>query len=83
MTVDGLLIDTTNTSRETFGGMLGYWRDGYASFLARGMGVPDASVRARFEGMIEAVLDPERYACWLLFAVAGRAPGRATSANSS
>ena len=73
--VDGLLVDTTNTDRETFARMLRFWRDGYETFLAEALGAPVEAVRMRFDAQIETVLDADRYACWLLFGISAHRPG--------
>ena len=73
--VEPLVIDTQNTPREPFARMLRYWRDGYASFIAEHRGVTPDAVRAQFDELIACVEDEERYACWLLFAATGVAPG--------
>jgi len=73
--VDPILLDTTNVDRDTFGQMLAHWRDGYADFIADSGGFEREDIRARFDAIRAAVLDEDRYACWLLFAVTGRKPG--------
>lgn len=70
-----LVIDTSNTPRETFARMLRFWRDGYADFIANSGDFNPRDIRDRFDSIIETVLDPERYACWVLFAVSGRRKG--------
>lgn len=72
--VDPLVVDTLNTKRETFGRMLRYWRDGYAAFIADALGRPREDIVNRFESLLLTVLDADRYACWLLFAVSARKP---------
>lgn len=67
--VHPLVVDTQVASRDVFYEMLGHWRDGYAEFLAAGMGLDVQAVAARFDALADAVRDPERYAAWLLFAV--------------
>jgi ubiquinone/menaquinone biosynthesis C-methylase UbiE len=71
--VDPIVIDTSNTPREVFAEMLGFWRDGYASFIAESLGLEAAAIEKRFESLRYTVLDEDRYACWLLFAASGRA----------
>lgn len=67
--VDPIVVDNQTTARSDFAGVLAYWRDGYAATLAALLGKAEAEVRRRFDLMIENVLDPSRYAAWLLFAV--------------
>ena len=74
VTIEPIVVDTSNTSREVFGRMLRFWRDGYAAFIAEAGGYEPGDIVARFDSIRETVLDPDRYGCWLLFAVAGRKP---------
>ncbi len=73
--VEPVLLDTTNVERATFAQMLVHWRDGYADFIADSGGFERADIHGRFDAIRAAVLDEDRYACWLLFAVSGRKPG--------
>jgi SAM-dependent methyltransferase len=73
--VHSLVLDPGTVERGTFARMLRYWRDGYDAFLAESLGVPPERVRARFDGLIAAAEDPERYVGWWIPVVAGRAPG--------
>ncbi|MGH7163793.1 MAG: class I SAM-dependent methyltransferase, partial [Planctomycetota bacterium] len=70
--VDPVLVDNQTSDRETFASIFRYWRDGYAATIAELLGVPEAEVRRRFDGMIGACLDPGRHASWLLFAIGAR-----------
>lgn len=72
--VDALVIDTSNTPREPFARTLAYWQEGYAAFIANVAGLSPEDVVERFESLRATVLDEDRYACWLLFAVTGRKP---------
>lgn len=72
--VEPLVIDTTNTPRETLAAMLGFWRDGYAAFIAASLGVPAPRIEKRFESLRLTALDEDRYACWLSLVVTGRKP---------
>ena len=74
MRVDPIVVDTCNSSRETFARMLRYWRDGYAGFIAQALGRTSEEITRRFDALILTSMDTERYACWLLFAVSGRKP---------
>lgn len=69
-----LLVDTERTDRATFARMLGHWRDGYAGLIAETTGRPVATIEAWFDTLAASVLDRERYACWLLLAVAACSP---------
>jgi len=72
--VTPIVVDTENCDRATFAKMLRHWRDGYARFLADGLGVDARSVSRRFDSLMLTVMDTDRYSCWLLFAVTGRKP---------
>ncbi len=69
-----LTVDTENTDRATFAAMFRYWRDGYAAFLANQLGITTEAIAAKFDSLADAVEDPSRYGCWLLFAVWGTRP---------
>ena len=72
--VERIVVDTTNTARETFATMMVHWRDGYADFIAESGDTPPADIHARFDALIETLRDPDRYSCWLLLGVTGRKP---------
>lgn len=72
--VERIVVDTCNTPREPFARMMRFWRDGYAAFIAESGGYAAADISARFDALIATLEDPERYACWVLFAVTGRKP---------
>ena len=67
--VKPLTVDTENTDRATFARMFRYWRDGYARFLAHHLDTSTERIAAKFDQLADAVEDPMRYGCWLLFAV--------------
>ncbi len=72
--VDPLIVDTSNSDRETFARMLEFWGAGYDGFVAEALGITSEEARARFHALVDCVRDPDRYACWMNFAVSGRAP---------
>ena len=72
--VDPIVVDTLNTPRDIFAVMLRYWRDGYLRFIASALKIDPRQVKARFDELILTVMDTERYACWLIFAVSGKRP---------
>jgi ubiquinone/menaquinone biosynthesis C-methylase UbiE len=74
VTVHPFVVDTENTPRDVFARMLHHWRDGYAELIAASTATAPEEVRRRFDALIQTVLDPERYGCWLLLAVSARAP---------
>ncbi len=69
-----LLIDTERCDRATFARMLSHWRDGYASLIAETSGREVAEIEGWFDTLAASVRDPNRYACWLLLAVAACSP---------
>lgn len=69
-----VFIDTSNTPRDVFARMLRFWRDGYTRFVATGLGIDPRIVKSRFDDLLLTVMDSDRYACWLLFAVFGERP---------
>jgi SAM-dependent methyltransferase len=72
--IDYLTIDTERAPREALAGIFAAWRDGYALALAEASCQPVAAVRARFQALIDEVLDPDGYGVWMVPVVAGRKP---------
>ena len=72
--VSPIVADTSNTDRETLARMLRFWRDGYSELISEQLGVRTEEIVRRFDALILSILDSERYACWLLFAISGRRP---------
>lgn len=73
--MDYVIVDTLRVPRATFAGILGAWRDGYASALAEASGRPLTTVQAEFDAMIAAIETPPQYAVWHVPVVSGRKPG--------
>ena len=71
--VQPLMIDNRTGNREAFSGVLRYWKLGYARTLAGLLGLGVEEVEGRFDAMISAVLDPDRYCAWLLFVLSAKA----------
>ena len=69
-----LLVDTDRCDRATFARMLDHWRDGYAALIAETTGREPGEIEGWFETLAATVRDPDRYACWLLLAVAACSP---------
>jgi len=65
--VDPVLVDNQRCDREAFASVFRYWKEGYAATLAALLGRTEDAMRHRFDKMIEAILDPDRYTAWLLF----------------
>lgn len=72
--IDYLTIDTERAPREALAGVFAAWRDGYAVALAEASRQPVAAVQARFQALIDEVLDPDGYGVWMVPVVAGRKP---------
>ena len=69
-----LTIDTLRVPRETFGGILRAWRDGYTGVLADASGREQSEVRRDFDTIIHAVETPPLYAAWHVPVIGGRKP---------
>jgi len=70
--VDPVIIDTLSASRAIWAAMFRHWRDGYAAFKARLLGVAQVEIERRYAHILRAVEDPERWVGWWLLAVSGR-----------
>ena len=72
--VNYVIVDTVRVPREVFADILVAWRDGFAQPCAEVTGIPLERVVGFFEGMIEQVRDPLRYAVWMVPVISGRVP---------
>jgi SAM-dependent methyltransferase len=72
--MDYVIVDTLRVSRETFGGIISAWRDGYAQPLADASGRPLEAVTADFDTMIAAIRTPPAYVVWHVPVASGRKP---------
>jgi SAM-dependent methyltransferase len=72
--VDYVVVDTVRAPRETFGAIIGAWRDGYTAVLAQHSAFDAAEIRALFDQAIESILDPHQYAVWHVPIISGRKP---------
>lgn len=72
--VSPVVVDVLGAPRSTWSAMFRFWRDGYADLKARALGVPRAEVLRRYQGILDAVEDPERWVGWWLLAISGRKP---------
>ncbi|HET7226558.1 MAG TPA: methyltransferase domain-containing protein [Candidatus Eisenbacteria bacterium] len=75
--VDYVVVDTLRVPRETFAQIMTAWRDGYVESIGELTPFSSAQATACFDQMIADILDPERYAAWMVPVVAGRIPARA------
>ena len=72
--VDYVVVDTRRVPRETFGGILRAWRDGYVDVLAAASRLDPSEVRADFDAMIDAIETPPNYAVWHVPVISARRP---------
>jgi ubiquinone/menaquinone biosynthesis C-methylase UbiE len=72
--VDYVVVDTLRVPRETFAAILTAWRDGYAEPIGELTPVPRESALAYFNQMIADILNPQRYAVWMVPVVSARVP---------
>ncbi|HTA65352.1 MAG TPA: methyltransferase domain-containing protein [Xanthomonadaceae bacterium] len=73
--MDYVVVDTLRVPRQTFGGILRAWRDGYVEPLAGASGRTSAEVRADFDAIVAAIETPPQYAVWQVPVISGRKPG--------
>jgi SAM-dependent methyltransferase len=73
--MDYVIVDTLRVPRETFGGIIRAWRDGYTDSIAGVSGRPSEAVRADFDRMIAAIETPPQYVVWHVPVASGRKPG--------
>ena len=74
ITVDYVVVDTVRVPRETFASILEAWRDGYAEPISELTPIARDQALAYFEQMISDILDPKRYAVWMVPVVSARLP---------
>lgn len=74
--VDYVVVDTLRVSRQTFGAILAAWRDGYTEALAEHSKLSENEIRALFDQIVGAILDPTQYAVWHIPIVSGRKPAQ-------
>jgi ubiquinone/menaquinone biosynthesis C-methylase UbiE len=74
LAVDYIVVDTVRVPRETFGGIIRAWRDGYVEVLAQSSARPPAEVRAHFDQFIASIESDDGYAVWHIPVVSGRKP---------
>jgi ubiquinone/menaquinone biosynthesis C-methylase UbiE len=72
VTLDYVVVDTLRVPRDVFATMLTAWRDGYVEPLGQHTRFSREEARRAFDRMISDILDPSRYAVWLVPVVAGR-----------
>jgi SAM-dependent methyltransferase len=72
--VDYAIVDTLRVPRETVATILRAWRSGFAESLQAAGNFSPGEVRALFDVVIDAILDPSQYAVWHVPIVGGRKP---------
>jgi SAM-dependent methyltransferase len=72
--VDYAIVDPLRVPRETIATILRAWRDGYAESLQAAGNFSPGEVRALFDVVIDAILDPAQYAVWHVPIIGGRKP---------
>jgi SAM-dependent methyltransferase len=73
--MDYVIVDTLRVARETFGGIIRAWRDGYTESLAAASGRDEVDVERDFDTLISAIESPPNYVVWHVPVVSGRKPG--------
>ena len=74
ISLEYVVVDTLRVPRATFAALLTAWRDGYVTPVAEHTRFTREEATAYFDRMIADVLDPQRYAVWLVPVIAGRVP---------
>lgn len=74
LTIDYVVVDTLRVPREIFATILEAWRDGYVEPISQRTRFSREDARAGFDRCIGFILDPRRYAVWMVPVVAGRVP---------
>lgn len=74
--IDYVIVDTLRVARKTFAAILEAWRDGYTQPLSETSRRGPAEIRALFDAAIASILDPRKYAVWMVPIVSARVPRR-------
>ena len=74
MSIDYVVVDTQRVPRETFAQIWIAWRDGYTDVVAAHTEFERDEVQAHFQGMIDAIRNPDGYAVWQLPVLTALAP---------
>jgi len=74
ITVDYVIVDTIRVPRETFAAIITAWRDGYVDVTAEVTKFTREEAKAYFDQMIANILDPRKYAVWMVPVVSARVP---------
>jgi ubiquinone/menaquinone biosynthesis C-methylase UbiE len=74
ITVDYVVVDTVRVPRETFAGIISAWRDGYVEPIAELTRFTADQARAYFDQMIADIMNPRRYAVWMVPVIGAKVP---------
>ncbi len=74
ITMDFITVDTLRVPRAVLAGVIGAWRDGYASVLAEAAGRTVEAVNRDMNQLIHAIETPPNYVVWHVPVVSGRKP---------
>ena len=74
ITLDYVIVDTLRVPRPTFAAILQAWKDGYAGAIGQFTAMSQAEAEAYFDQMIADILDPDRYAVWMVPVASARVP---------
>jgi SAM-dependent methyltransferase len=66
ITVDYIIVDTLRVPRDIFAAIIKAWRDGYAETIGKLTPINHEVAVAYFNEMIANILDPQRYAVWMV-----------------
>jgi len=72
--MDFVTVDTLRVPRETFGGILQAWKDGYSPALAEASGWSIEAVQAGFDAILDSIRVEPNYAVWHVPIASGRRP---------
>jgi ubiquinone/menaquinone biosynthesis C-methylase UbiE len=72
--VDYVVVDTIRVPRETFASIIEAWRDGYAESIGQLTPFTSESAVEYFNQMLDNILDPLKYAVWMVPVVSARVP---------
>jgi len=74
VTIDYVIVDTERVPRATLAAIFTAWRDGYVEPLSTHTRWSRAEASRLFDASIAAILDPGKYAVWMVPVIAGRKP---------
>jgi ubiquinone/menaquinone biosynthesis C-methylase UbiE len=72
ITIDYIIVDTLRVPRDTFAAIIKAWRDGFAETIGELTPISHEAAVAYFNQMIANILDPKRYAVWMVPVVSAK-----------